>query len=80
MPLGLLKRRGILRVMNEQLDRMEIKLAELQGQLDKVYASSEKMRKYFMWTLIITVCAIVLPLLILPAVIPSFLVSQGVGL
>jgi hypothetical protein len=66
--------------MQEQLDRMEIKLAELEGKIDAVHASSEKMRKYFLWTLWITLGAIVIPLVILPAVIPSFLASQGVGL
>ena len=59
---------------------MEIKLIELEGKLDAVYASSEKMRKYFLWTVIITVGAILVPLMILPAVLPSFLASQGVGL
>jgi hypothetical protein len=66
--------------MQEQLDRMEVKLAELEGKLDAVYASAEKMRKYFLWALWITLGAIVIPLLILPAVIPSFLASQGAGL
>ncbi len=65
--------------MPEQLDRMEMKLAELQGKIEAVHASSEKMRKYFLWALWITLGAIVVPLLILPAVLPSFLASQGVG-
>ncbi len=66
--------------MQEQLDRMEIKLAELQGKLDAIYASSEKLRKYFLWTLIITAGAILIPLLILPVVLPGFMASQGAGL
>ena len=65
---------------NEQLDRLEIKLAELSGQLHAVHVSSEKMRKYFLWTLWITLGAILIPLVLLPAIIPSFLASQGVGL
>ncbi len=65
--------------MQEQLDRIEVKLAELQTKLDATYASGEKMRKYFMWSAIITVAVIVIPLLILPLFLPSFLVSQGVG-
>jgi len=59
---------------------MEIKLAEIEGKLDATYQSAEKMRKYFLWTLVITALVIILPLLILPAVIPAFLASQGVGL
>ena len=54
--------------MDEQLQRIEQKV-------DALYASSEKMRKYFLWTLIITAAVIVVPLLILPLVIPFFLNS-----
>lgn len=49
------------------------KLAEQDKKLDLIYASIEKMRKYFLWTLIITVVTIVLPLVALVAVIPWFL-------
>ncbi len=61
--------------MNEQLDKIEIKLAELEGKLDNIYTSAEKTRKYFLWTLIITVAVIVLPLLAFPLVMPLFLSS-----
>ncbi|MBC7836778.1 hypothetical protein H7X87_03310 [Acetobacteraceae bacterium] len=57
--------------MQEQLDRIEAKI-------DAVHTSSEKMRKYFLWTLGITVALIVLPLLILPLVLPAFLASMVV--
>jgi hypothetical protein len=52
----------------------------LEGKLDATFASAEKMRKYFLWTMLITVALILIPLLILPALIPSFLASQGAGL
>jgi hypothetical protein len=61
--------------MPEQLSRIELKLAELEGKIDATYKSAEKMRKYMMWTAIITVAVIVIPLLILPFVIPAFLSS-----
>ncbi|MDQ3014719.1 MAG: hypothetical protein M3Q73_02560 [bacterium] len=48
-------------------------LKELQDKIDKVYASVEKTRKYFLWTMIITVVAFVLPLIILAFIIPSFI-------
>lgn len=57
-----------------------MKLAELEGKVDTVFASVEKMRKYTMWTGIITVAVIVIPLLLLPLFVPSFLASQGLGL
>jgi len=66
--------------MQEQLDRIEMKLAELEGKIDATFASAEKMRKYFLWTMIITVAVIVIPLLILPLLLPAFLASQGVDL
>ena len=54
--------------MDEQLQRIEQKV-------DALYVSAEKTRKYFLWTLIVTVGIIVVPLLVLPLVIPFFLSS-----
>ncbi len=65
--------------MNEQLDRMEIKLAELTGKVDAVAASSEKMRTYAKWTAIVTIGLIVIPLLIIPLFLPAFFAASGVG-
>jgi hypothetical protein len=61
--------------MQEQLDRIEVKLAELEVKVDAAYQSSEKMRKYLLWGFWITVGAIVIPLLILPLLLPAFLGS-----
>ncbi len=61
--------------MNEQLDRIEKKLADFEIKIDAIHKSSERTRKAFMWTLIITVALIVLPLLALPAMIPLFMQS-----
>ncbi|OGC88354.1 hypothetical protein A2419_00675 [Candidatus Adlerbacteria bacterium RIFOXYC1_FULL_48_26] len=58
--------------MDEQLNRIEQKL-------DATYKSAEKMRKYFLWSAIITLSFILLPLVIIPLVLPAFLASQGVG-
>jgi len=41
--------------------------------LDEIYKSVEKTRKYFLWTLIVTVVTILLPLVALVFVIPWFL-------
>ena len=49
------------------------KIEVLEKKVDAVYGSAEKMRKYFFWTLIITVAAILLPLIGLLFVIPQFL-------
>ena len=65
--------------MPEQLNRIELKLAELQGKIDATYTSSEKMRKYFLWTMYITIGALVIPLFIMPFVLPSFFAAEGVG-
>ena len=51
--------------------------------LDAIYKSVEKTRKYFLWTLIISVALIVLPLIGMIFAIPAFLNSidiQGLGL
>jgi len=41
--------------------------------ITRIYTSVEKTRKYFLWTLIITVVLFVLPLVGLVFIIPSFL-------
>lgn len=61
--------------MDEQLKHIEEKLNELTVKTDAIFRSSEKMRKYFLWTLIITAVVVVLPLVVLPLVIPMFLQS-----
>lgn len=41
--------------------------------LQKIYISTEKTRKYFLWTFYMTLAFFVLPLLALMFVIPTFL-------
>ncbi|OGZ48539.1 MAG: hypothetical protein A3F26_03165 [Candidatus Ryanbacteria bacterium RIFCSPHIGHO2_12_FULL_47_12b] len=41
--------------------------------LDAIYRSAEQTRRYFLWVLIITVVAIILPLVGLLIAVPSFL-------
>ena len=59
------------------------KLQEQEIKIDAMYASVEKLRKYFLWTLIITVAMVVLPLIammfVLPSVISSLTSAYGVG-
>ena len=55
-------------------------LNRLQAQeelLQKVFISAEKTRKYFMWTLIGSVAVVLLPLVGLVFVIPTFLATLG---
>jgi hypothetical protein len=49
------------------------KFEEQETKLDSIYKSVERMRKYFLWTLIVTVATIVLPLIGLMIAIPWFL-------
>ncbi|HEC32690.1 MAG TPA: hypothetical protein ENI63_00330 [Candidatus Kaiserbacteria bacterium] len=48
--------------------------------LEKIYTSVEKTRKYFMWTLIISLVVFILPLIGMIFVIPSFLSVYTSGL
>ncbi len=59
------------------MDEVLKKLAELEVKVDAIYKSAEKTRKYFMWTLIISVVLFVLPLIGLIFAIPQFLNSIG---
>ena len=56
------------------------KLAEQDTRLEAIYRSVERMRRYFRWTLIITVLVLILPLIGLLFVIPQFLEIYGGGL
>lgn len=53
------------------------RIAELETKVDAMYASVEKLRKYFLWTGIITVVLFVVPLIGLIFVIPSFINSYA---
>ena len=51
-----------------------LKRIEEQGKkLEEIHQSVEKMRKFFLWTLIITAVVIILPLIGLIFAIPKFL-------
>lgn len=55
-------------------------LNRLQAQeelLQKIYISTEKTRKYFMWTFYGTLALFILPLIALMFVIPTFLSTMG---
>ncbi|MCX6765671.1 MAG: hypothetical protein NT136_01785 [Candidatus Moranbacteria bacterium] len=49
------------------------KFEEQERKLEEIHSSVEKTRKYFLWTLIITVVTIVLPLVALVFILPWFL-------
>jgi membrane protein YqaA with SNARE-associated domain len=57
------------------------KFEEQEKKLEAIYKSTEKTRRYFLWTLIITVLTIILPLIALAFVIPWFLniLSSSLG-
>ena len=52
---------------------MRQKLEALDKKIDAVFASAEKTRKYFLWTVVATLVAFVLPLVGLLFAIPSFM-------
>jgi len=58
------------------------KLETLEKRIEAIYVSVEKTRKYFLWTLIITIVMIVLPLIGLAIVIPIFMrtLSSSLGI
>ena len=59
---------------NRLMDPEITKRLDEQGQkIDAIYRSVEKTRKYFFWTMIISIAFIVLPLIGLAFAIPSFL-------
>jgi len=59
------------------MDEILKKIEEQEKKLDAIYHSIEQMRKYFLWTLIITIATIVLPLIALAVVIPLVMRTLG---
>lgn len=57
------------------------KIDEQDKKLFQIYASVEKMRKYFMWTFIITITTIILPIVamifMLPWIMSTFTAAYG---
>jgi len=51
------------------------KLLDLETKIDAIYASAEKTRNYFKWTLIATAVLFLLPLIIMLFVLPSAISS-----
>lgn len=51
------------------------KIQEQQVKIDAMYESVEKLRKYFLWTLIITVVTVVLPIIVAMVILPPILNS-----
>lgn len=62
--------------MEEQNQIMQ-KLEELGKKIDQNIETVDKMRRYFMWTLIISAGVIILPIFGLLIAIPKFLSSYG---
>ena len=62
------------------METSEQKLTALEAKIDAIFVSVEKTRKYFKWTMIITVALFVLPLIGLLFAIPAFLSSYGTSL
>ncbi len=53
------------------------KLNEQEKKIDKIYISVEKTRKYFLFTVIMTVVAFLLPLIILIVLIPRLITAYS---
>lgn len=53
------------------------KFNEQNEKLDKIFKSTEKTRKYFLWTLIFTVVTFVAPLILFMVLIPKILEVYG---
>jgi len=56
---------------NESKDELKKLIVEQQTKIDQIYDSMEKLKKYFFWTMVITIAFIVLPLVAMIFVIPT---------
>lgn len=65
-------------------DDAQKRLDALEQKIDAIYVSVEKTRKYFFWTMVITLVVVVLPAVGLLFAVPMFMNSyiggmQGIG-
>ena len=60
--------------MDEDLNQ---RMAMLEGKIDAIYKTTEKTRKYFLWTLIVTLALVVVPAIALLFAVPSFISSYS---
>jgi len=60
---------------NKEMEQNDIlkKMEEQDTKLEAIYKSVEKTRKYFLWTLIITLVVFILPLIGLLFAVPAFI-------
>ncbi len=54
-------------------DQLNERLNGLEARMNAIFVSVEKTRKYFLWTMIITVAMIVIPLIGMAFVIPGII-------
>lgn len=59
---------------------IEEQFAEQQQKLERIYASVEKTRKYFLWSLVAQLLFFFIPLIGLIFVVPFFLATMSRGL
>lgn len=53
------------------------RLEKNEEKLEKIFVSVEKMRRYFLWTLIVTILVVVLPTIGLVLALPKFMDTYG---
>lgn len=53
--------------------QMDARMKQLEAKIDAIYTTTEKVRRYFFWTLIVTLALVVLPAIGLVFAIPSFI-------
>lgn len=59
-------------------ENLNKRFEEMNRKIDRIYRSVEQARKLFLWTLIITIIAIVLPLIGLIFAIPVYLKTLNI--
>lgn len=59
--------------IDSKIDRLVAEVGEQAKRLDAIFVSTEKTRKYFLWTLIVTGVMVALPLIGLVFAVPFYL-------
>ena len=57
------------------MEELARQISEQKNKIDQIYISVEKTRKYFLWTMIATVVAFIIPLVAIGFILPSMIDS-----
>ena len=58
-------------------EELKQRMATIEGKIDAIYQTTEKTRRYFLWTLVVTLALVVLPAVGLLLAVPTLMATYS---